>query len=45
MNLSAIRQAAQNGYKSRIRYWPRVLSTAELQDATSSGQARVVMMV
>jgi len=45
LNLSASRQFAQNGYKSRIRYWPRALSNAELQDATSSGQARVVMMV
>jgi hypothetical protein len=45
LNLSAIRQAAQNGFKSRVRYWPRVLANVELQEATSVGvQARAMVL-
>jgi hypothetical protein len=45
LNLSAIRQATQNGFKSRIRYWPRVLSNIELQELTSTGvQARAMVL-
>jgi hypothetical protein len=45
LNLSAVRQAAQNGFKSRVRYWPRVLANVELQEATSLGvQARAMVL-